>query len=364
MITVRDIARILDRFAPSALAESWDNVGLLVGDPAQAVETVLVALDCTPGALAQAADAGASLLVTHHPLIFSPFKRVMEDGGTATLARALIRQDCNLIAVHTNLDSAPAGLNTHVAGLLGLRDTRPLIPSAARPLLKLVVYVPEAHADAVRAALAGAGAGQIGNYSECTFSARGVGTFRPEEGTTPFVGTRGQLERVEETRLETVVPKARLGGAIAAMLAAHPYEEVAYDVLPLENAWPGAGLGRVGTLAEPTTAGAFLEHAGTVLRTARLSLAGPADRPVRTVALCTGSGGDFLEAAIGVGADLYLTGEVKHHHALLARQRGFPIIDAGHYPTERPAADLLADVLRRDCPDLRVLVAAERDPWG
>ncbi|HOF88277.1 MAG TPA: Nif3-like dinuclear metal center hexameric protein, partial [Armatimonadota bacterium] len=287
MTTVREIVRVLDRFAPPALAESWDNVGLLVGDPAQPVEAVLVALDCTPAALAQAAEAGASLLVTHHPLIFSPLKRLVEDGGAASQARALIRQGCSLIAVHTNLDSAPEGLNAHVAGLLGLRDARPLASSAARPLLKLVVYVPEAHADAVRAALAGAGAGRIGNYAECTFSARGVGTFRPEAGATPYLGTPGQLERVAEARLETVVPKALLGGAITAMLAAHPYEEVAYDVLPLENAWPGAGLGRLGALAEPTTAGAFLEHAGAVLQTDRLRLAGPADRPVRTVALCT-----------------------------------------------------------------------------
>jgi dinuclear metal center YbgI/SA1388 family protein len=362
-MTVREIHRVLDRLAPPALAESWDNVGLLVGDPAQPVEAVLVALDATPGALAQAAEVGAGLIVTHHPLIFSPLKRVVEDRGVAMLVRGLVRQGCSLIAAHTNLDAAPDGLNAYVATLLGLTDTRPLLSTAARPLLKLVVYVPEAHVDAVRAAITGAGAGWIGHYAECSFSARGVGTFRPEEGTHPFIGTPGTLERLAEERLETVVPKAALGAVLAAMTAAHPYEEVAYDLLPLENAWPGAGLGRIGTLAEMTTAGAFLRHASQVLGTTRLSLAGPADRPVRTVALCTGSGGDFMETARHAGADLYLTGEVKHHHALLARQAAFPVIDAGHYPTERPAVELLAGYLERACPGVRVIRAVEADPW-
>ncbi len=362
--TIREITRALDRLAPPALAENWDNVGLLVGDAAQPVETVVVALDASPAVLAQAADAGAGLVVTHHPLIFAPLKRLTEDGGIGTLVRQLVRQNCGLYAAHTNLDSAPGGLNAYVAKLLGLRDTRPLIPSSARPLLKLVVYVPEAHVDAVRAAITAAGAGHIGNYAECTFGAPGTGTFRPGDATHPYIGTPGELEKVDEVRLETVVPNPALGAVLAAMAAAHPYEEVAYDLLPLENAWPDAGLGRIGTLDAPTTAGAFRDRVAQVLGTDRLSLVGPADRPVRTVALCTGSGGDFLAAAQSAGADLYLTGEVKHHAALLARQAGLAVLDAGHYPTERPAVNLLAGYLECECPGLTVIRAAESDPWG
>lgn len=361
--TVRDITRALDRLAPPALTESWDNVGLLVGDAAQPVRTVVVALDASPVVLAQAAEAGAELLVTHHPLIFTPLKRLTEDGGIGTLVRQLVCQNCSLYAVHTNLDSAPGGLNAYVADLLGLCETRPLISSTARPLLKLVVYVPEAHVDAVRAAIAAAGAGHIGNYAECSFGAPGTGTFRPGDATNPYIGTPGELEKVDEVRLETVVPKPALGAVLTAMTAAHPYEEVAYDLLPLENAWPDAGIGRIGVL-DATTAGAFRDRVADVLGTTRLSLAGPADRPVRTVALCTGSGGDFLGAAQSSGADLYLTGEVKHHAALLARQANIAVLDAGHYPTERPAVNLLAGYLERELPDITVIRATESDPWG
>ncbi|MHB9026846.1 MAG: Nif3-like dinuclear metal center hexameric protein [Armatimonadota bacterium] len=363
-LTISDIQRELERLAPPALAESWDNVGLLVGDPRREVSTVLVALDATAGALEQAAARDAELLVVHHPLIFTGLKRLVEDGGIAGLVNRLIREGRGLLALHTNLDSAPGGLNHYVSALLDLRECRPLIPSAARPLLKLVVYVPETHMDAVRTAICRAGAGQIGNYAECTFGAPGIGTFRPEEGTTPYIGTPGgELERVREVRLETVAPRANLGPVLTAMFAAHPYEEVAYDLIPLENAVPGAGLGCIGELPSSTTAGDFLAKVREVLRAGRAVLIGDAGRPVKTVALCTGAGSDFLEYARGAGADLYLTGEVKHHAALLARQQGLAVIDAGHFATERPAVDLLADYLTAHFSELAVVKAEESDPF-
>ncbi|HEY3418816.1 MAG TPA: Nif3-like dinuclear metal center hexameric protein, partial [Armatimonadota bacterium] len=304
-------------------------------------------------------------LVVHHPLIFTGLKRLVEDGGIVSLLSRLIREQRGLLALHTNLDSAPGGLNQYVGTLLDLRKCRPLIPTAARPLLKLVVYVPESHVDAVRAVICRAGAGQIGRYAECTFGAVGTGTFRPEEGTSPYIGTPGGgLERVTEVRLETVVPRAALGPVLAAVFSAHPYEEVAYDLIPLDNAWPGAGLGCIGELAAPLTAGDFLAQVRAVLHAERATLIGDAARPVNTVALCTGAGSDFLEYARGAGADLYLTGEVKHHVALLARQQGIAVIDAGHFPTERPVVDLLADYLTAHFPQLTVVKAEENDPFG
>ncbi len=363
-ITVREIQRMLETLAPSALAESWDNVGLLVGDPAGEVTGVLVALDATAAVLDQAAAREAQLLVVHHPLIFSGLKRLTEDGGTSNLVRRLVREGRGLLALHTNLDSAPEGLNQYVADLLGLYEIRPLIPSEARLLLKLVVYVPATHADAVRAAIGAAGAGHIGHYAECTFGVEGTGTFRPEAGTHPFIGQAGVLERVPEMRLETVVPRAALGRVLPALLASHPYEEVAYDLLPLENSWPGAGLGRIGILATPITAGTFRDLVNTALGTRRALLVGRPERLVRTVALCTGSGGDFAEQAFRAGADCYLTGEVKHHQALLARDRDWTLVDAGHFPTERPAVDLLASRLSVAFPALHVTVADEHDPFG
>lgn len=361
-LTVREVQAALEEVAPPALAESWDNVGLQVGEAAQAVATVLVALDATPAVLAQAAAHGAELIITHHPLLFSGVTRLIEEGGQGSLLRRLVREGRSLLALHTNLDSAPAGLNTYVAARLGVRDTRPLVPSVARPLRKLVAYVPETHVDAVRTAICEAGAGHIGRYADCTFAAPGTGTFRPGADTSPFIGTPGTLERVPEIRLETVVPRARERAVLDALFASHPYEEVAFDLLPLENAWPDAGLGRIGTLEAPTTAEAFLGTVRRVLGTDRLALVGNPHQPVRTVALCTGAGGEYAEDAHRAGADLYLTGEVKHHQALLARTRGLAVIDAGHFATERPAVELLADFLLARFPALTVIRAEEEDP--
>jgi len=361
-VTVNAIVHRIHELAPPALAESWDNVGLLLGDPAREVGTVLTALDASAGVIDQAAALGAEMLVAHHPLLFTATKRMVEDGGIMSLARRLIREDRALLAAHTNLDSAPRGLNHYVAELLGLRDTRPLAPSEARPLLKLVVFVPEAQLDAVRDAVCAAGAGHIGLYSDCTFGSPGMGAFRPLAGTSPFIGAPGELERVREIRLETIVPRAQLPRVLDAMLAVHPYEEVAYDLIPLENAWPGAGLGRIGMLDAPMPVPAFLERVRTVLGTERPALIGDTDRAVQRIALCTGAGSDFTELARRAGADLYLTGEVKHHQALLARDHGPVIIDAGHFATERPAAALLADYLTAEFPGLSVIRAEETDP--
>ncbi|HEX2951826.1 MAG TPA: Nif3-like dinuclear metal center hexameric protein [Armatimonadota bacterium] len=363
MVIVRDILGQLEQLAPSALAESWDNVGLLIGDAEQPVQKVLVALDATAAVLDQASHEDVQLIITHHPLIFSGMKRLNEDGGTNSLVRRLIREGRSLVATHTNLDSAPDGLNTYVATLLGIQAPRPLIPSEARSLLKLVVYVPETHVDAVRSAICAAGAGHIGHYAECTFGTPGTGTFQPEEGTHPFIGTPGKLERVQEVRLETVVPKRALSAVFAAMFASHPYEEVAYDLFTLENSWPMAGLGRIGNLATPMDAGEFVTRVREVLQTDRLVFTGDMARQIKTVALCTGSGGDFAEHAFQSHADAYLTGEIKHHQALLARQHGLMLIDAGHYPTERPAVNLLAEYLTAKNGDLEIIRAIEEDPF-
>ena len=362
MKTVGEILQVLEQLAPLELAESWDNVGLIVGDREQRVHGVMVALDVTPAALDQAAEAGAGLLVVHHPLIFSGLKRLQEDHGVSTLVRRLIREGRSLIVMHTNLDSAPRGLNQYLAEMLGLLDIRPLLPGEARPLYKLVVYVPSAHLDAVRDAICAAGAGHIGQYSECTFAAQGIGTFRPPAGGHPYIGHPGVLEQLSEMRLETVLPRAALAGVLAAMQQAHPYEEVAYDLFPLDLPWPGAGLGRVGRTAAPMTLAHFTAHVREVLSLPRLTLVGDPTRLVEHVALCSGSGGDFLPDAVRAGADLYLTAELKHHQALLARQQGIAVIDPGHYASEIPAIPLIADFLEEQMSGLQVARAEDEDP--
>jgi len=299
----------------------------------------------------------------HHPLIFTGLKRLIEDEGVAMLVRRLVREERSLLAAHTNLDSAPAGLNHAVGALLGLTHLRPLVPSEAHLLYKLVVYVPESAVESVRDAICTAGAGHIGKYDQCTFAAAGTGTFRPGEGTRPFSGTPGVLAQVAEIRLETVVPRPQLRSVLHALHTNHPYEEIAYDLLPLENAWPGAGLGCLGVLPAPLTAGDFFTHVRKTLPAPRAGFIGDCNQPIRTVALCTGAGGDFLEHARRAGADLYLSGEIKHHQALLARQYGLAVIDAGHFPTERPAVPLLATHLRTAFPDLQIVEADEADPF-
>jgi len=363
-LTVRDILHRLDQLAPPALAESWDNVGLLLGDPAREVTRVMTALDPTAEVLAQVEAMRAELLVTHHPLLFAPVKRLVEDGGAMSLLQRFIRAGCSVIAAHTNLDSAPHGLNTHVANLLGLRDTRPLVPSPTRPLLKLVVYVPGTHAEEVRVAISDAGAGQIGDYAECSFAAPGTGTFRPGAGTHPYIGAVDVLERVPEVRLETVVPKTLLSPVLSALFAAHPYEEVAYDLITLENPWPDAALGRLGRLDAPTTAGAFLSFVRETLPAPRAVLLGDPAQPVDTIALCTGAGGEFLDYATRAGANLYLTAELKHHQAIIAGRSAPAVIDAGHFPTEYPVSALLADYLSAQFPTLIVTRAVETDPYS
>lgn len=362
VVTVSDVLSMLDTLAPFSLAEAWDNVGLLVGDANAQVHGILTALDATLSVIDQATAQGADLIVTHHPLRISPMTRLVEDCGSGTLIRRLTGASISLIAAHTNLDSAPKGLNTYVAEMLGLLDTKPLHVSESRPFLKLVVYVPSTSEYSLCTALAAAGAGAIGDYSECTFASRGEGTFRPGEGTHPYIGAPGELTRVPETRFETIVPRSRVGAVVKALYAAHPYEAPAFDLLPLENCWPGAGLGRIGKLPKPETAAAFSKRVVMVLGTDRLDLVGDPSRQVQTIALCTGGGGNLVEEAAAAGADLYLTGEMKHSQALAAAQRGLCVLTAEHFATERPAVSLLAEWLTKAFPDVPVHRAEESDP--
>ena len=273
MIKVAEILQSLAELAPLELAESWDNVGLLVGDMEQPVQGVLLALDASEEVIAQAADSAAELIVVHHPLIFSGMKRLIEDRGVATLLRRLIRDGRSLIAMHTNLDSAPHGLNQYVAEKIGLQDIRPLLTTTIQPMVKLVVFVPESHITAVREALCAAGAGKIGHYCDCTFTGIGAGTFRPMAGSKPYIGETGVLESVTEHRLEMVLEKSFLPAVISALHRVHPYEVPAYDIFPELASWPAAGLGRIGNSNAGTVAH-FVAQIEEILQVPRLSLVG------------------------------------------------------------------------------------------
>jgi len=342
------IFELIEQFSPLDLAEEWDNCGIQVGDPNRPVDRVLLALDMDEEVLLEALDRGAGLVVTHHPFIFKGIRQIREDRQPGKLLAEIIRAGITVYSAHTNLDSARGGVNAVLAERLGLTGIRVLRPSNEK-YLKLVVFVPPERAEAVREALAGAGAGSIGNYSDCSFMLKGTGAFLPLEGTNPYTGSAGKLERVEEIRLETIIPARMAGSAVKAMLAAHPYEEVAYDLYPLENKAADSGLGRVGRLKKALTLEQFTARVKESLDLRAIRRGGSGSRQISTVAVCGGSGGDFWPLAQSAGADLLVTGDIGYHAARDMLAAGLSFIDAGHYGTERVVLEALAGYLGEGC---------------
>jgi dinuclear metal center YbgI/SA1388 family protein len=344
--TIGRIAAYMEELAPLHWAESWDNVGLQVGDPGRPVSRILVALEVTGGVVEEALQARADLLVVHHPAIFKPLKALRFDMPAGRRLERLIQGGIGLYAAHTNLDQAPGGTNDTLAALAGLQEFEVLMKAGEEQYVKLVVFVPRGHEDAVRTALAEAGAGHIGNYSHCTFQTPGTGTFLPLEGTNPFLGQRGKLEYADEYRLETILPESRVPAALKAMIAAHPYEEVAYDLYPLANPGRGRGHGRIGRLAQPVTLGALAGRLKEALGIANLTVVGGLGRTINTVAVGAGSGGMLIPHAARRGADVLITGDVKYHDAQDAVDSGLAVIDIGHYHSERIVVPPLVRHLR------------------
>jgi len=343
---IQDLVGLIHTLYDPGLAEDWDNVGLQVGDPAAPLARVMVALDPSFGAVQAASDAGAQALVTHHPLLFRPIKSLTPEDAVGQVLWTAVRSNVSVISAHTNLDCAEDGLNGWLARQLGVPENVPLQPVAGE-YLKLVVFVPVGHEPQVAEALFAGGAGHIGAYDRCSFRSQGEGTFRPGPESSPFIGAPGKIQQVEETRLEMIVPQRKLARALEKMLKAHPYEEVAYDLFPLQNQVPGAGLGRIGKLEQATTLDAFATRVKDALGCDHLRLTGARDLPVQKVALCGGAGAGLLHAAHRQGADVLITGDVKYHEARHAEELGIALVDAGHFATEKLMVDLVADALRK-----------------
>jgi len=246
----RDVIKILEKLAHPKHAEGWDNIGLQIGDPDSIVKKLMVTLDVTLSVVDEAIKQEVDLLIVHHTPMFKPLKDILWNRPQGKIVQKLIQANINLYCAHTNLDSAPGGVNDVLAQMLDLKDIQVLSPSWEEEYIKLVVFVPNGYEEQIREAISRQGAGWIGNYSDCTFQLSGTGTFRPLEGTNPFIGAKGQLEKVEEYRLETIVPRQLIENVVKAMIEAHPYEEVAYDLYPLANKGPVSGLGRIGILQE------------------------------------------------------------------------------------------------------------------
>jgi len=365
---VADLVRALEEAAPRAMAEEWDNVGLLTGDPNAPVTRVMLAIDCTREVVDEAARLACQAIVAYHPPIFRPMTRVTH----GSIAYELVRRDIAVYSPHTALDAAVGGTNDVLADALGMDATRaPIRASAATDAAyKLVTFVPSDALARVSDALFEAGAGRIGDYRACSFRSNGTGTFFGEAGTTPAVGRAGQMETVDEVRLETLVPIARVGDAVRALRASHPYEEPAFDLVKLAAAPSGneseggkRGMGRIGEIA-PIDRAALVARVKERLAIDRVLVAGPTSGAVTRIAVCAGSAGDLLDAAMKLGAQAIVTGEVRHHDALRVAASGVTVICALHSNSERIALPPLAKRLRAalDGVDI-VLSAVDRDPF-
>ncbi|MGI8910386.1 MAG: Nif3-like dinuclear metal center hexameric protein [Rubrobacteraceae bacterium] len=342
MAFARDVIRSIETIAPPSLAEPWDNCGLQAGDPSARTNRVLVALTPLPEVFDEAEEKEANFLFFHHPLIFGGIESVDTSSYPGGLLARAIRSGLTVYAAHTSYDAAPGGVSVALAETLGLGG--PLEVVAPRGgLRKLVVFVPEDHVEAVADALSGAGAGEIGDYTRCTFRTPGTGTFFGGEGSDPHLGEKGRLERVPEVRLETVVPEHLARTATKAAIAAHPYEETALDIYPIEGHPKDCGYGRAGTLPKQTTPEELRVHVSERLGfPARLVADPEPGRRLKRVAVLGGSGGSFLREAAASGADAYVTGDLDYHDALLAESLGLAAIDAGHAATELPSLEPLA----------------------
>lgn len=361
---VADLVRIIEGLAPAGLAEEWDNSGLQVGDPQAQVCTVLATLDLNEIVLDEAMTSGCDTILTHHPLLFAPVSTLIEGKPKERLLRTLVREGISVLSCHTNLDAATGGIAGIAADALGLEAQVPL-RTAKAGWLKLVGFIPPDALQRVSEAVFAAGAGGVGRYSECGFSIDGTGWFTPGEGADPAVGQVGRAERTAETRWETVLPKEKAGSVIRAFVEAHPYEEPAFDLYPMENVLPSVGLGRVGELAGATTVEHLAERVAEVFESRPVLWSGAAIPEVRRVGVLPGSGRGSVPEAVG-RCEVLVSGEFGYHDNETASEAGLALIDVPHGSFEWWA-------FKRWCGSLSELLGSDgvqvalstrwRDPW-
>ncbi|UOQ93760.1 Nif3-like dinuclear metal center hexameric protein [Halobacillus shinanisalinarum] len=342
------IIKQFEEMSPKHYAFDWDNVGLQVGTLNKPVAKVMITLDVLENVVDEAIEKSVDLIIAHHPLLFTSLKQIDLETPKGRIIKKLIQYDIAVYAAHTNLDVAVGGVNDVMAELLHIQNVEPLIETEKDELIKLVVFVPEDYSEGLRNALSEAGAGHIGAYSHCTFQSAGQGTFKPLDGTNPFIGKQGAIERVDEHRVETIVPKTKLAKTLKAMKKAHPYEEVAYDLYPLVNEGESIGVGRVGRLSKEITLRELCEVVKEQYDVPALRYVGDPDQTIQTVALLGGSGEKYIHAAKEKEADVYITGDLTFHLAQDAEQMGLAVIDPGHH-VEKVITSKLQRRLQKKC---------------
>lgn len=356
MQQVKDIIAAIEAFAPPQYQEGYDNSGLQVGDPQAEAKAALLTLDVTEAVVDEAIERGANLIVAHHPLLFSGLKQISGRNYIERIVIKAIRHNINIYACHTNLDNVRHGVNHKICEKLGLSNTRILAPMGGT-LYKLYTYAPQDAAATVRDAMFAAGAGSIGDYQECSFNTDGQGTFRPGEGTNPAIGTSGgEREAVNEVKIEVLVDKARRSKVLSALFSAHPYEEVAYEMVAIDNINQELGAGMVGELSADMEEQDFLAHIKKSMQTDCIRHTGLKGGKVRKVAVCGGSGSFLLNDAIRAGADFFITGDFKYHQFFDAEGK-IVIADIGHYESEQFTVEIFRDIINKKFANFAILLS-------
>ena len=352
---VSDCLHVLENLAPTAFQESYDNAGLILGSPEKEISGVMTCLDLSMQVISEAVSQNCNLIIAHHPFIFSPLKKINPDSRIGQLIWRLIQSDIAVIAVHTNFDNVKGGINKHLADRLNLQNTRFLEPQKGL-LRKLVTFCPVDYSDALRKAICDAGAGCIGNYDQCTFNAEGFGTFRANEKAKPFVGKTNQLHKETEVRIETIFPAFKQNDVLSALMKTHPYEEVAYDIYPLENTGDLAGSGIVGDFKAKMEKPRFFEFLRERLKCANLRYCDFKNTTISRVAICSGSGSFLINRAIASGAHAFITADLKYHD-FQENDGRILLVDAGHFETEIGVKDLIRIALLEKFPNFAVFAS-------
>jgi len=357
--TVSDFELAMESIAATKLAQSWDNVGLLVGDRSAIVRRILFSIDLTQAVVEEATRANADALFCYHPPIFRPIHTLVSPGtGMESLVLQCARNGIALYSSHTALDAAEGGTNDLIAELCGMQETIPLeyVDDPGKDNVKVVVFVPGEHADRVANAAFAAGAGVIGDYTHCSYRGKGTGTFFATEGTNPAIGKRGRVERVDELRVELVAPRSRLPAVVAAIRNTHPYEEPAFDLYPLVPP-PARGIGRVGFLPRKTTLATLARKLSGRIRATNSSIVGRRSCKVHRAIIIVGAAGSLpLRCGLGAG-DVIVTGEIRHHDALAIARSGACAIALGHWTSEHPILSTLVRRLRSELPGVALKLA-------
>ncbi|MFC1738989.1 Nif3-like dinuclear metal center hexameric protein [Planctomycetota bacterium] len=364
---IKEITKQIERIVPLELAQDWDNVGLLIGNEQSSIRNILLTIDITSEVLAEAKRLKTGFIISYHPVIWDSLKKITTEGA-AGIVYELIRADIAVFSIHTAMDVVSGGINDVLAEIVGIKDGKPIgdyVENPAADNYKFVVFIPADSVSKVSNAAFKAGAGAMGNYSNCGFEGQGQGTFLPLEGAKPTIGKKGRLEKVPEIRFETIVPAGKLDAVIDAMKKAHPYERPAFDCYKLYNRQEKIGLGRIGRLQKPVQLNTIIKKIKKQTGAKAVGIVGKQTKLIKTAAVCAGSCGKIIDAVIGAKADLYVTGELKHHHALAAQQADVSCLCLSHTVSERFILKRLANQLQKKLKQVKIAISKkDADPFN